>query len=185
MIQDFFIPFLLVGLAELGDKTQLAVFCLAAKTKKHFQLILGVILGFIITDGLAVVSGNIISIIIPEYIIRTFSGLIFLIFGIMILLKHKQEETKCGLKNPFLSGFGMIFVSEMGDKTQIASGLFAIQYNPLMVFFGVMLSLTILSVIAVYMGNIASRKINKKMISVISGMLFILIGIFSLITLLP
>lgn len=41
MIQEILIPFLAVGLAELGDKTQLAVLSLASKTKKHWELLLG------------------------------------------------------------------------------------------------------------------------------------------------
>ena len=58
MFQDFFIPFLTIGLAEFGDKTQLAILGLSTKTKKHLSLILGVVLAFILTDGLAVILGD-------------------------------------------------------------------------------------------------------------------------------
>jgi putative Ca2+/H+ antiporter (TMEM165/GDT1 family) len=55
MIQDILIPFLLVGIAELGDKTQLAVLILSTKTKKYTSLLSGVMLAFFLTTG---VNGN-------------------------------------------------------------------------------------------------------------------------------
>ena len=66
MIQDILVPFLTIGLAELGDKTQLAILCLASKTRRHLQLLLGIILAFVIADGLAVFLGNYITNLIPN-----------------------------------------------------------------------------------------------------------------------
>ena len=52
MLQDILIPLIIVGLAELGDKTQLSTLLLASKTERHIQLFLGVILAFLIVDGI-------------------------------------------------------------------------------------------------------------------------------------
>ncbi len=177
-MQDFIIPFIVVGLAELGDKTQIAVFCLASKTKKYIQLLAGVILAFIITDGLAILLGNYITNIISIKYIKIISGLVFIIFGIITIVSNKEDETKCDLKKPFLSGFGMILISEMGDKTQITSGLFATKYNALMVFLGVISALIILSIMAAYLGKFIVKRINRKTISYMAGTLFIIMGIF-------
>lgn len=177
MIQDFLVPFLAVGLAELGDKTQLAIFCLASKTKKYAQLLLGVILAFIIADGLAVFLGNYITTLIPINYVKIGAGAVFIIVGIIILSKRNEEEKKCDIKTPFMSGFTLVLISEMGDKTQIASALFATQHNPYLVFIGVLASLTILSVMAVYLGRFVMTKINRKTASFIAGTLFILIGL--------
>jgi putative Ca2+/H+ antiporter (TMEM165/GDT1 family) len=70
MFQDIFIPFLLVGLAELGDKTQLAVLILSTKTRKYASLLAGVMLAFILTDGLAILFGNFIAGRIPMDYVR-------------------------------------------------------------------------------------------------------------------
>ncbi len=59
MLQDILIPLIVVGLAELGDKTQLSTLLLASKTKKHIQLFLGTILAFLIVDGIAIQNGEI------------------------------------------------------------------------------------------------------------------------------
>ena len=177
MIQDLLIPFVSVGLAELGDKTQLAVLCLASKTKKYLRLLLGVILAFAITDGLAILLGNFITAHIPILYIKIVSGTLFIIFGLVTLLKNRTEKARCELKQPFTSGFFLILVSEMGDKTQIASGLFATKYNPVMVFIGVLSALTVLSVMAVYLGKFIALRMNKRVISKIAGVMFIALGI--------
>jgi putative Ca2+/H+ antiporter (TMEM165/GDT1 family) len=179
MIQDILVPLVAVGLAELGDKTQLAVLALSSKTKKHLQLLLGVILAFLIADGLAVLLGNFITNIIPRNVIKTAAGIIFIVFGIIILLNNKQEKEKIELKNPFMSGFLLILVSEMGDKTQIAAALFATKYNPSLVLIGIMIALTALSLMAVYLGKIITKKVNKKLVSKAAGILFIILGSLS------
>jgi putative Ca2+/H+ antiporter (TMEM165/GDT1 family) len=179
MIQDILIPFLLVGLAELGDKTQIAVLVLSTKTKKYAHLLAGVMLAFILTDGLAILLGNVIANRIPMDYVRIGAGVMFIIFGVMTLINKEDddEEGSYELKSPFVSGFGLILVSEMGDKTQLASALFATQYDPVMVFVGVVLALFLLSSMAVYVGRMLMEKINKNTISRAAGVLFIVIGI--------
>jgi len=179
MFQDLLIPFLLVGFAELGDKTQLAVLVLSTKTRKYFLLLAGVMLAFILTDGLAIILGNYIADKVPMDYVRIGAGVLFIIFGLTTLLKREDDEgdVSYGLKNPFISGFALILVSEMGDKTQLASALLATQYNPILVFIGVIFALFILSAMAVYVGKIMMEKINKKTISTAAGILFIVIGV--------
>jgi putative Ca2+/H+ antiporter (TMEM165/GDT1 family) len=179
MIQDILIPFLLVGLAELGDKTQIAVLVLSTKTREYAHLLAGVMLAFILTDGLAILLGNVIANRIPMDYVRIGAGIMFIIFGVMTLINKEDddEEGSYELKSPFISGFGLILVSEMGDKTQLASALFATQYDPVMVFIGVVLALFLLSSMAVYVGKMLMEKINKNTISRAAGILFIVIGI--------
>ncbi|TGC11399.1 TMEM165/GDT1 family protein [Methanolobus halotolerans] len=179
MIQDILIPFLLVGIAELGDKTQLAVLILSTKTKRHVSLLAGIMLAFILADGLAILLGSFIRDAIPMDYVRIGAGLIFILFGVITLIQRKKEDEGASyeLKSPFISGFTLILVSEMGDKTQLASALFATQYDPLLVFTGVIMALLVLSVAAIFLGKFIMGKINKTTISLIAGILFILIGV--------
>jgi len=178
VIQDILLPFLLVGLAELGDKTQLAVLVLSTKTRRYKSLLAGVMLAFILTDGIAILFGNYIAQRVPLDYVRIGAGLMFILFGLMTLLQRDkdEEEGSYELKSPFMSGFWLILIAEMGDKTQLAAALFATQYNPLLVFVGVIMALFILSVLTVYLGKIIMEKIDKKIISTIAGIMFILIG---------
>lgn len=176
---DILIPFISIGLAELGDKTQLAVLLLSSKTKKHFELLAGVMLAFFLVDGLAVLAGNWVTRLVPLGILRILSGSLFILVGILILKSKEEtdEAQKTEIKNPFYSGFLLILLSEFGDKTQIAAGLFATKYNPWMVLTGTMLALLTLSLAAVYLGKFLAARLNPKIVSRCAGILFVLMGI--------
>ena len=178
MIPDLLIPLVTIGLAEFGDKTQLSILLLSSKTKKHLHLLLGVMLAFLVVDGAAVLIGSWIINIVPINLLKIVSGAIFIIFGVLILRdKEIKGESRLYSRNSFLSGFALIFLTEWGDKTQIASGIFATKYNPLMVLTGAMTALALLSIAAVYLGRFISNKINRKVLTKIAGTLFILMGI--------
>ena len=180
MLQDILIPLIVVGLAELGDKTQLAILLSASKTERHLHLFLGTILAFLIVDGIAILAGEWITNIAPGGLIKMLSGVVFIIFGLVILIfRNRREETKSKyyFENPFYSGFIMIFASEWGDKTQIAAGLFATKYSGLMVLTGVIIALSLLSIIAIYSGKFISDKVNRETLAKIAGISFILMGV--------
>ncbi|AEH60674.1 protein of unknown function UPF0016 [Methanosalsum zhilinae DSM 4017] len=178
MLQDLIVPLILVGLAELGDKTQLAILVLSTKTKKYLALLLGVMAAFSITTGLAIILGNFISTVVPMEYVSISAGLLFILFGLLMLVSKEDEETNVNpeLNNPFLTGFGLILVAEMGDKTQIATAVFATQYDPYLVFIGVILALFIMTMIAIYIGQFIMDRIRTSIISKAAGILFILIG---------
>jgi putative Ca2+/H+ antiporter (TMEM165/GDT1 family) len=167
-----------VGLAELGDKTQLCILLMSTKTDKHLQFLLGVVLAFLLVDGIAVLAGSYVMTIVPESILKTVSGIVFIVFGLLTL--RDKESGECDtkpLKNPFVSAFTLIFLAELGDKTQIASALFAARYDALMVLLGVMTALTLLSAAAIYLGKIISGRIDKGKLSKVAGIVFILVGL--------
>lgn len=99
----------------------------------------------------------------------------------MLLKRDKNEKRKINDKNIFLAGFLLIMLTEWGDKTQIAAALFATNYNPYLVLLGALISLTILSVLAIYLGKLISERINEKIIIKIGGIAFIVLGIFFII----
>jgi Ca2+/H+ antiporter, TMEM165/GDT1 family len=177
-IEDILIPLVAVGLAEMGDKTQLSILLLSSRTKEYFKLLLGVVLAFLIVDGVAILLGSWITNLLPAHILKLISAAVFIGFGLIILFKGKEEEDgEASFENPFISGFTMIFLSEWGDKTQIASALFAVKYAPWMVLIGVMAALTLLSIMTIYLGRFISGRIDLRLITRIAGIVFIIIGI--------
>jgi len=178
-LDEILIPLVAVGLAEMGDKTQLSVLLLSSRTKQFFQLLLGVMLAFLLADGFAILVGSWVTNVVPVHLVKLISGAVFILFGLLILKGKQEEEEENSLspKSAFLSGFSMIFLSEWGDKTQIASALFATEYNPWMVFIGVMAALTILSIMAIYLGRFIAGRIDRKTITRIAGAVFMLIGL--------
>ena len=181
---EIIIPLLAVGLAEMGDKTQLSILLLSSRTREYFRLLLGVMLAFLLADGFAILVGSWVTSVIPVHLVKLVSGAVFILFGILILKGDQDEEVESNLsaKRAFVSGFTMIFLSEWGDKTQIASALFATEYNPRMVFIGVMIALLILSVMAIFLGKYLSSRIDRRVITRVGGVLFLLIGLSFLIS---
>lgn len=186
-LNEILIPLVAVGLAEMGDKTQLSILLLSSRTREYVQLLAGVMLAFLLADGFAILVGSWVTNVIPVHLVKLLSGAVFVFFGIMILRGDRNEEEDRNLspKNAFISGFSVIFLSEWGDKTQIASALFATEYNPWMVFVGVMAALLILSIMAVYLGRFLAGKIDRRIITKVAGAVFLVIGlsfIFSAVT---
>ncbi len=176
-----------VGLAEMGDKTQLSVLLLSSRTREYVQLLLGVMLAFLLADGFAILVGSWVTSVIPVHLVKLVSGAVFILFGIMILRgdNDEAEDSNLSPKNAFVSGFSMIFLSEWGDKTQIAAALFATEYDPRMVFIGVMTALLLLSIMAIWLGRILSARVDRKVITKVAGAVFLLIGLsflFSAVT---
>lgn len=162
----------------MGDKTQLSIILLSSKTKNHINLLLGVLLAFLIVDGVAIIAGSWVTSIVPVQIVKIVSGVLFIVFGIVMLIrKEKEVESKKTFTNAFVSGFLLIFLAEWGDKTQIASGIFGTQYDALMVLCGTILALTFVSIIAVYFGKIIGDRINKKLMTRVAAIIFIILGI--------
>jgi putative Ca2+/H+ antiporter (TMEM165/GDT1 family) len=178
IIEDIIIPLIAIAAAELGDKTQISVLLISSKTNKHIQILIGVMLAFLIVDGIAIALGSWITEIIPIRYLKIFSGIIFIILGIFMMMNKKSEtEQSRSYHNPFITAFLLILLTEWGDKTQIAAALFATRYNPLMVLIGTILALFVLSIIAIFFGKMVSEKIPKETINKIAGIIFILMGI--------
>ena len=166
-----------IAAAELGDKTQISILLLSSKTKKHLQLLIGAILAFAIVDGVAILAGSWITTVIPIDYLKIISAIVFIIIGIFMLISRDGEEKETKQRNPFFAAFLLIMLTEWGDKTQIAAAIFATQYNELFVFIGTLTALTILSLIAIFFGKIISKRVNKKIVNKIAGIVFIILGI--------
>jgi putative Ca2+/H+ antiporter (TMEM165/GDT1 family) len=186
-LDDLLIPLLAVGLAEMGDKTQLSILLLSSRTKEYARLLLGVMLAFLLADGFAILVGSYVDTVVPVTAVKALSGLVFILFGILILRGRAEEEEPQSLsaRSAFLSGFSMIFLSEWSDKTQIASALFTTEYDPHLVLAGVMIALFILTVMAIFLGKYLSRRIDRKLMARVAGGIFLLIGLSFLLSALP
>lgn len=178
--------FVSLYLAQMGDKTQLLTLFLATKTKKHWILFWGVMTGFAIGVGLAVLFGAGLSHLIPHKFQHGISAIIFFVMGIIFLrdgVKKKQKYKNINLKHTYLTTAFLIFVTDFGDKTQIALTIFAVNNHPLLVFLAGILALGVDTVLMIIFSKLILRKINEHIIERIAGLLFIATGVFLLLNL--
>lgn len=179
--EAFVAAFALVGVSEVGDRTQLATLTLSTRYGKPFQVFLGAILAFLVADGMAVLVGEALIQVVPPLFLRVGSGLLFLAFGLLTLRGKDQDDVKVADKSrPLLASFNMVLLSEMGDKTQIASALLAAEFDtPLVILLGVLAAMTILSAIAVLVGAKLRQLVPLWTLRVASGAAFIAFGAWS------
>ncbi len=89
----FFTTFVTVFLAEMGDKTQLTTITLSSSTNKPVAVFLGSSSALILATLLGALAGGSIASLIPDFILKLISGIVFLILGINILAQNKNEIT--------------------------------------------------------------------------------------------
>jgi len=174
-----------VALAEIGDKTQLLAFILAARFKKPLPIILGILVATIINHGLAGALGAWITATVSPEVLRWVLGLSFIGMAIWTLIPDKIEEEETQVAQRFgVFGATLItfFLAEMGDKTQIATVAMAAHYaSPLLVVAGTTLGMLIADVPAVFVGDRLASKIPMKLVHSIAAAIFALMGAATLL----
>ena len=174
-----------VALAEIGDKTQLLAFILAARFKKPLPIILGILVATIVNHGLAGALGAWITATVSPEVLRWVLGLSFIGMAIWTLVPDKIEEEETQVAQRFgVFGATLItfFLAEMGDKTQIATVAMAAHYaSPLLVVAGTTLGMLIADVPAVFVGDKLANKIPMKLVHSIAAAIFALMGAATLL----
>jgi putative Ca2+/H+ antiporter (TMEM165/GDT1 family) len=174
-----------VALAEIGDKTQLLAFILAARFKKPVPIILGILAATIVNHGLAGALGAWITSAISSEILRWVLGLSFIGMAVWTMIPDKieDEETQVAMKFGVFGATSItFFLAEMGDKTQIATVAMVAHYAaPLMVVMGTTLGMLVADVPAVFLGDKFANKIPMKLVHSIAAAIFALLGIATLL----
>ncbi len=151
----------MILLAELADKTQLVTFALVAETGKPTQVYLGVLGGLFTVTIIGVLAGSLITLLIPILIIQLVAGTAFIILGLITIFKarhaQKSEETISSIgKRVWARAFLLLFLAELGDKTQLIVILeSAITGQLLIVFATAFLALALVNGIGVIIGDCA------------------------------
>ena len=168
----------IILVAELGDKTQLAVISLSSKRKSK-SVFIGALLAFAIVDGVSALVGGVIAAFIPMFWVSIGAGLAFIAFAVYTLVFEKDEKPETGNRSlTVASSFTLVALMELGDKTQLASISLAAEYQaPVLVFIGVMLAFVVLAGLGVILGMAISRYVPLKYVRIGSGLLFIVFGV--------
>lgn len=142
----------IVFVAEFGDKTQLALLALATR-HKPWPVLAGAAAGFLIVTAFAVVAGQAVAALLPDWALRLVGGLLFLVFAVLAAREPDEAiDAVTSRHGGWVSGFLAAAVGEMGDKTQIATAALAGAGSPWSVGIGAFLALTASAVLAVAVG---------------------------------
>lgn len=168
----------LIALAELGDKTQLVCMTLAARHPPA-PVLIGAVLAFATLNLLAVLFGASVAAWVPEWVTATIVAVLFAVFGWRSWREADAETvevTEKSGRSVLLSTFALIFLAELGDKTQLAVAGLASTEAALPVWVGGTLGLAATSALGVLAGRTVLQRLPMSLLHRISGVLFLLLA---------
>jgi len=168
--------------AEIGDKTQLLSFVLAARLRKPWPIIAGILAATLANHSIAGWAGSVLADLVPQAPLVWVTGLAFIAFGVWALhsdsLKGSPDVFKAGV---FVTALVAFFLAEMGDKTQLATVALAARFDALaQVIVGTTLGMMIANIPAVWIGDRLAQAIPMKAVRILAAALFILTGVLTL-----
>jgi putative Ca2+/H+ antiporter (TMEM165/GDT1 family) len=186
MITELIRAFILIFIAEMGDKTQIIAMTFATKYKVR-EVLIGVFLGVFFNHGLAILLGRYLSKLISMNLIQIIAGFMFVIFGLLALREDVVEDSKVKKSfGPIVTVALAFFVGELGDKTQLTAMTLSAEGNyPFFILMGTTLGMIGTSGIGIYIGSKIGEKIPDIFIKMVSSIVFVLFGTFKLYDWLP
>lgn len=174
---------LLVAVAEIGDKTQLLSFVLAARLRRPWAICAGILVATVANHALAGSVGAWLAHLAGSGVMLWVTGLLFICFGLWALhpdaLDDNPEIHRAGA---FVTALIAFFLAEMGDKTQLATMALAARFDSLAaVVAGTTLGMMLANVPAVMVGEKLAARLPMKAIRLAAAGLFILTGVLTLL----
>ncbi len=184
-MESFLVSTGVVALAEIGDKTQLLAFILAARFKRPVPIVLGIFVATILNHALAGALGAWITTAIGPDILRWILAASFLGMAVWTLIPDEIEEDEAHVARRlgvFGATFVTFFLAEMGDKTQLATVALAAHYaEAAAVVAGTTLGMLLADVPAVFAGDRLAARIPMKLVHSIAAAIFAALGIATLL----
>jgi len=180
-IWPLIITFFVIGVAELGDKTQLLTLGFATRYS-IWKVVTAVFGATALLMAVAVLFGGVINYCVPTFYVQLFAGLLFILFGFWILKEEKEEEKKIkGDQNPFWIVFVSFLLAEVGDKAQLATFALSAKYgSPFQVWLGATLGMAGVNSLGALAGGWIRRYVPENLVKWIGAGVFIVFGLITL-----
>ncbi|NMF97714.1 TMEM165/GDT1 family protein [Aromatoleum toluolicum] len=174
----------IVALAEIGDKTQLLAFMLAARFRRPWPIIAGILVATIANHAFAGAVGTWVTTVLGPDVLRWVLGLSFIAMAVWMMIPDKLDEDEITVPKfgVFATTVVAFFLAEMGDKTQIATVALAAQYGAFVaVVAGTTLGMMIANVPAVLVGNGIAQRLPVRLIHGVAASIFAVLGVAALL----
>lgn len=181
-MQALFFSTAIVAVAEMGDKTQLLSFVLAARLKQKVPICVGILVATLANHFLAGLVGAWLATLASPEALRRIVAFSFFAFAAWALKPDTlDDERELGDAGVFLTTLVAFFFVEMGDKTQLATIALAARYDNLAsVVAGTTLGMMIANVPAVWMGEALASRVRMDAMRWIAAASFVLLGLLAL-----
>ena len=175
----------MVAIAEIGDKTQLLSFVLAAQLRAPLAIIAGIFVATIFNHALAGSVGVWLAQMISPHWLPWITGGVFIAFGLWALKPDTLDnDPKLHPAGAFVTTTIAFFIAEMGDKTQFATIALGAQFQGALiaVVTGTTLGMMLANVPAVLIGDRLAKQLPLKQIRWVAAALFIITGVATILS---
>lgn len=183
MLESLLVPTGIVALAEIGDKTQLLALILAARFRKPWPIIAGIVAATLANHAAAGAVGAWVGSFFSNVTLHWILAASFLATAAWTLIPDKMDDDDASTAKrygPFLTTLIAFFLAEIGDKTQVATVMLAAQYPHLiMVIIGTTLGMLIANVPVVLAGNFAAEKLPLTLIRRLAASAFAVLALIA------
>ena len=174
----------LVAIAEIGDKTQLLSFVLAARLRRPIPIIAGIFVATVLNHALAGSVGVWLAQLIAPYWLPWITGAVFIVFGLWALHPDSlDEDPKIHPAGAFVTTTIAFFIAEMGDKTQFATVALGAQFQGALfsVVTGTTIGMMLANVPAVLVGEKLAARLPLKYIRWLAAAVFVATGLYAML----
>lgn len=181
MTYEFLRAFMLVFIAELGDKSQIIAMTFATKYVIK-DVIWGIFFGIFLNHGIAILLGKYLAAVVPDHIVALVAGLMFVFFAYTSLENEEVEKLEERERlNPIITVAIAFFIGELGDKTQLTAITLATESNyPLLILMGTILGMLVSSGLGILVGMKIGDQISELSIKISSSLMFLTFGCIKL-----
>jgi putative Ca2+/H+ antiporter (TMEM165/GDT1 family) len=183
-MEAFLISTGIVALAEIGDKTQLLAFLLAARFRRPLPIVAAILVATVANHAFAAAVGALVSQLLGPVAMRWVLGLSFLAMAVWIMVPDEidEEESTLARFGVFMTTLIAFFLAEMGDKTQVATVALAARFQSMVaVVAGTTLGMMLANVPAVYFGDRIAGKVPLKLVHGLAALIFAVLGVATLL----
>lgn len=170
-----------VALAEIGDKTQLLALLLAARYRKPWPIIAGILVATVLNHALAGWLGAVVAHWLTPQVLRWIVAGSFIAIALWTLKPDQlDDDTELPARGAFIATVIAFFIAEIGDKTQVATVLLAAKYSPLwQVVAGTTLGMLLANVPVVVLGSHFAQRLPLRAARVTAALVFLALGLWA------
>lgn len=164
-----------VALAEIGDKTQLLALLLAARFRRPWPIVAGILVATLLNHALAAWLGALAAQWLQPSVLRWIVAASFLAVALWTLKPDQLdgEGERLPARGAFVATTLAFFVAEIGDKTQVATALLAARYSPLWeVVAGTTVGMLLANVPVVALGSRFADRLPLKAARLVAAAVF-------------
>ncbi len=176
-----------VALAEIGDKTQLLALMLAARFRRPWPIIAGMLVATLLNHAIAGWLGTLVAQWLTPHVLGWVVAGSFLTIALWTLKPDTLDadalgETSAAARHgAFVTTAVMFFMAEIGDKTQVATALLAANYSPLwQVIAGTTAGMLLANVPVIALGSRFADRLPLRAARINATVLFLALGLWTL-----